>query len=215
MADLLHDQIEVLKDAARSAGSIVVDTVLNGHDGDSVLTAGLNAEEFIKVMWHCRPKIVYIHATRFEALADTLVAMDIEEADEEEVAGNSQVKALVKKWKSHEGEVSTLLGAFVVDGVLHVSMRQPDWVDIFEAEAEGLGDALSEEARVASARMEQEARSRIRDLAVRLCDHPKFNGPPRPSKEKRAFLAREMFPDVEEYMIRLIVDEATNLEFVR
>ena len=57
MADILHDQIEVLKNAAEAAGSVVIDTVLQGPEGEGVLTAALNADEFVKVLAHCRPRI--------------------------------------------------------------------------------------------------------------------------------------------------------------
>ena len=138
MADVLHDQIDVLKDAARAAGSVVVDTVLDGPGGEGVLTTALNADEFVKVMAHCRPRIVYLHVGRFEPLADALTAMDIDESVDEEIANDRRVKALVKKWTFRGGEVSTLLATFMADGVLHISMRQPDWMDDFKTEAEDL-----------------------------------------------------------------------------
>lgn len=159
MADILHDQIDVLKNAAQASGSIVVDTVLDGSDGEGVLTAALSADEFVKVLAHCRPRIVYLHASRFEPLADALIAMDVD--NEEEIAKDRRVKALVKKWTSQEGEVSTLLATFIADGVLHISMRQPDWVDDFESDAEDLADVMANEASEASSRAEQEERIRL------------------------------------------------------
>jgi plasmid stabilization system protein ParE len=212
MEDELLEEVGVLRKAAEAAGSLVVDAVLKGHDCDGVLMAAPEPDDFLKVMAHCSPRVFYLHVETFDALRDTLVVMEAD--DDEEVAKDGRVKNLVRKWKARDGKVSLILAAFVADGVLHVSMRQPEWTDEFEAEAEEIANTLSEETHEAAARTEREARDRIRELATRLCEHPKFNGPPRPSREKRAALASHLFPECGEYEIRLVVEEATNLDFV-
>jgi len=211
----LAERLELVRNTALECGSAIVTAIMvitNQQDGYKV---SLGLDEFLSLLSQCRPRIVYHHANEFDAEENLLIELNVEEEEDgtELLSKNSQFKALIKKWTKKNGQVSSFIASFVMDGVLHVVWEQPTWIDEFEAEAKELDSSLTEGRRHVADQKKKADRARFGDAARELCKHPRFNAG-RWSFEKREYLAKTLFPNVDDHEIRIIVEEATNMGWI-
>lgn len=212
----LTEKIELVRKTTLECGSSLVTALLVLPDEQSGYRVTLALDDFLSLMDQCRPRIVYLHSDMFDADEDLRIHLDVEDDDKdgnEVLSKNSKFKALVKKWAKKNGQVSTIASSFVVDNVVHLVWEQPAWIDEFEVDAEDLQSSLAEGMRLVKEQRARTDHARFSDAAKELCNHPKFSAG-RPSFEKREYLARSLFPELDDYAIRSIVEEATNMDWL-
>jgi hypothetical protein len=213
----LTEKIELIRKAALDSGSAIVAALLVLSDEQGGYRVTLGPNEFLSLLGQCRPRIVYLHSDMFDADEDLRFQLDVEGDDEDEnelLSKNGKFKALVKKWVKKNGHVSAIASSFMLDSVLHVVWEQPTWIDEFEADAEDLESSMADERRLVREQRAKADRARFSDAAKELCNHPRFNAG-RWSFEKREYLAKGLFPDLDDHAIRSIVEEATNMDWVK
>lgn len=213
----LKEKMELVRKTALDSGSAIVNAVVIVSEDSSGYAVNLGFDQCLSLLSQCRPRIVYCHDESFDAEKALRVLLDMEDDDEDEIeilSKNSGFKALTKKWAKKNGVTSLLVVNFVVDGVLHMVLEQPEWVDEFESEGEEIESSIAEAIRLESVKSLSAERKQFRDAAKALCDHPRFREG-KWSREKREYLAKGLFPDFDDRAIRSIVEEATNMDWVK
>lgn len=213
MAGILEDRYLGLVQAASECGSLIASAVLLSKD-NSDYQVQLPLEEFISVFRHCRPRMLYVVADQFEARAALVAYLEIDEEDEEEFFGRPEARAMIKRVVHRDGELASLLASFVFDGVLHSVFEQTKWLDEFESRADELDTLLANEGHQQEEHVIKITAAKISEQAKALCAHVKFNDG-RPSKEKRIYLARFLFPDLDRRELHDLVEEATNMDWLK
>ncbi|MFM0279989.1 hypothetical protein P0D75_18420 [Paraburkholderia sediminicola] len=208
----LEDQFERIESVARESGSAIVDAVLN-LDNDSAYMVKLSLDNFLVLIAHCRPRVVYAVADKFDAKKSLLARLEVDDDDIENVLARPEVKALIKQAAHHNGELGNFIASFMTDGVLHTIFEETSWADEFDISVDALEESLADHHRKLFERESALEAANLVALAKRLCEHPKFSEG-RASHEKRTYLARTLFPDTDMSDIRRIVDEATNMNWL-
>jgi hypothetical protein len=219
--ETLDAQFERIGQAANESESHLVEAVLRSENQEGYRVT-LSLDAFLALLKSCKPRVIYAFANRFnarEGLIDELLPepnVDDEEADldgtdaEKALLANPKVAPLIREFKCYDGKVESFLATFVVDGVLHSVFEQEDWALAFENGVSELKTLLRAERRNSEDAEYEAQRAQMHEHAKTLCAHPKF-ADGRPSKEKREYLAQSLFPQLDERVLSLIVDEATNM----
>ena len=211
----LAERLELLRKAALECGSALVTAILGATNQQGGYKADLGLDEFLNLLRQYRPRIIYLHAEEFDAEKNLLSELSIVDEDgNEPLSKNSQFQTQIKKWAKKNGQISLFLASFIMAGVLHVVWEQPTWIDEFEAQAKELDSSLTEERRRMDDQKKKAERARFGDVARELCKHPRFNAP-RWSFEKREYLAKSLFPELDDSEIRIMVEEATNMSWIQ
>jgi hypothetical protein len=204
--------LERICTSAKDAGSLVVDAVIKPNLESGVLVADLDLDDFVGLLAHCKPRALYLRAEKFEAEVDALDLLDLDSEDED--ARIPLLKTVVKRWTKRDGEISGIYASFMLDGVHNIYVMSPDWYDEFDEQVEEVAEAIREvrSGRVATQR--EGITQIIKGHARKLRKNPHFNAIPKPSREKRMYLAREVFPGLDDMVIQQVVDEAINMEWL-
>jgi hypothetical protein len=209
-----------LSDAAADVGALVVKQFLDISERNTAPRVNLDVDAAISVIRHARPRLVYLAETAFEfdsEIAEVIeTACDEEDESEEE---NSQfiehpmLAKLTKKWRKYDGKQCMTIAAFVVDSVLHICVSQPAWRNELDSDLE----SFEEEVRVALIAernlLDKHDSKEVREKATLLAAHPSFNAG-RTSFEKRAFLAENLFPDIEPQKVQDVTRRAEALDWL-
>jgi hypothetical protein len=210
----LKDHLELINKASRESGSAIVTALVPINVNEGVHTVRLDLDSFLQLLSECRPRVVYIQIGEFESEENLRSVLDVEMADEDPVSESALFKTLVKRWAKFNGEIDQYAASFMIDGVLHVVFTQTNWFDEFETAAEELTHSLGEQKFRAAEQKQMAERVRLAASVKQLNEHPVFHAG-RPSFEKKKYLAKKLFPNAEEEEIRVIVDEATNENWLR
>jgi hypothetical protein len=223
--ETLAARFDRIGQAARESNSRLVEAVLKSENQEGYRVQ-LSLDAFLELLKSCKPRVLYAFGNTFSA-RDTLIDELLTESDddveeeadmegtdsEKQLLADPRVKPLLEEFAHYDGQMESFLVTFVVDGVLHSVFEQETWAANFENGVQAL-EALfdAERNRVLECEFESD-RAELRQHAERLCAHPKFNEG-RPSREKREYLARSLFKDLDGREISWIVDEATNMQWL-
>lgn len=213
----LDSTIEQIRASAQEAKSYVVETLPESDRQDGYRVA-LSLDGFVELIKHIKPRILYLHASTFNARQDSLAillpGLESSEDTQHEMLNRQEVVNLVKRFKQHDGGHDTFIATFVVDGILHSLYERASWFEEFQSEAGDLQARYEAVQDEEDERSEEMDRKKVREYATKLCENPKFNEG-RPSREKRTYLAQSLFSDLTEDEICEVVDEATNLGWLK
>jgi len=189
---------------AESVGALVVESVVALERAS--LSATVTYPEFLAILAHMKPRLVYVSVERFDAALSTRLSFEIED-DEAGTLDFPAVKRFMAQWGHRDGEVYRILLGLMADGVFHTVVKEAEWLAKFDEEA----DSVFEEAeREAEAQRAGEIRLKTEKLDVlvkQLIADPRFSGP-KVGIAKRQTLARALFPDFDAATIKEIVQEA-------
>jgi hypothetical protein len=218
----LEEEVEAIGQAATAIGARMVWTIPVAENDSRTLVATLEFAEFLALIPHARPRVVYLWKRGFEAHAMALHSLidndddTGEEVDEEvgnEIANDARFASIVKRWCSRDGEIGSFVASFILDGILHTAVESEAWLDEFNDDVSELAESLGEDTEGEEARIAAAELAEIRDKAKQLAADPLFNGP-KVSRAKREYLARHLFADMEERTISFIVEEAENMQWL-
>jgi hypothetical protein len=208
----LETVFERIVSAVRESGGVIVQSMLRA-DSDPGYRVNLSLQDFLLLVGHCRPRVVYAFADKFDARESLLIHLEIEDDDADDFMAKPEVKAIIEQAASHNGELGSFIVNFFADGVLHTVCERASWVAEFEESADALQQSLDEQGWMRNEEREALESEDFRAKAKQLCEHSKFNDG-RPSHDKRSYLARSLFPDVDGTDIHRIVNEATNMSWL-
>lgn len=198
---------------AKECGALIVETVLS-LETRHVPVAAVPATEFVSLIRHIRPRLVYLVVASFDAIEDAEVALDVDAESPDE---GSRAKEFAAKWHDRNGQSSRLVIGVMCDGVVHGAIETVDWFDVFDSESVALKEEL-EEARAEREERDLEEseqataigqRNRIAPLVKKLIADPRFSAS-KVGVAKRTVLAQALFPDLDKETIRAIVEQAEN-----
>lgn len=211
----MPSEIDNFANAVRAATSAANTVVVDGFPADATaaIRVTLDTDETVRLIQVTKPRLLYFHEDRFDYDSETdecLADLGIETSDDIDI---SPLSALKRYRKSFNGQLCLVYVGFVADGVLHLCFEEAEWYVEFQQEIRELSERLSvvlaENRKNSDLQSALEAKRKARILA----DDPAFNYN-RPSREKRTYLAQEMFPECDYREITLIVDEATNIDYL-
>jgi hypothetical protein len=227
--ETLEAHFESIRQAAQDSASFVVDAVLSSEHQEGFQIV-LPLDSFIGLLKSCKPRVIYAFANPFntrDALSELLLASDDEADDdvdgqmdeegrsdkENRLLADARVAALVEAFEGFDGQIESFIASFVVEGVLHTVYEKSDWAENFQNGVDELNALLRVELTESRGAEYEVNQAKTRECAQTLSTHPKFiEG--RPSREKREYLARSLFPELSESEIFAIVDEATNMQWL-
>jgi hypothetical protein len=211
----LEARFAKLGQTAKDSGSFVVAATLPAEEDDKYQVQ-LELDVFMSLLSACRPRVLYVHRYGFEARASLApwFQLDDEEEGTEREDDPPSIAELLGQVARYEGELCSFMASFFVDGVRHTAYEGTGWLNKFQDDAREAVEALNEERqREDDAESELDA-AKTREYATTLSEHPKFNEG-RVSREKREYLAQSLFPDLDDMEISGVVDEATNMNWLK
>jgi hypothetical protein len=224
MSASIQSVVEAVGQVATKSGAYVVAGLLIGEEESQTLVVDLEVAEFLALISHAKPRVIYLLKGEFEAHAMALAgltddadeAADVEEENEtpdDEIAADPRFRSLVKRWQARDGQSGTVVASFMVDGVLHRIVESETWVDDFRDEVSELAEALGTEADNKYAEDATIEAAEIERMAKQLLADPLFFGP-KVSRAKREYLAKHKFAGADEQTISLVVEEAENMHWL-
>jgi hypothetical protein len=211
----MPSEMDIFASGVKAAGSAVQAVVVDGFPADAgaAIRVTLDSDQIVRLIGVTKPRLLYLHEGWFDCeseIDDCLADLGIETGDDIDI---SPLSALKRNGKSYNGQLCIVYAAFVADGVLHLCFEEAEWYVEFQQKITD----LSERQRVILAENRKNSNMQsaleIKRKASILAASPEFNFN-RPSREKRAYLARDMFPESDEWEIERLVDEATNTDFL-
>lgn len=195
-----------------STGITVVDAF--PANGAGFTCVQLKADEMLRILAVARPRFVYLHEQWFDfkqELSDISVDLNTHDGDRVDI---SPLSALNSYGKRHDGELCLAYVAFVADSLLHLCFVEAEWFTSFQVEASELVDRLKIVSRENQKNADFKVALDIKAKAATLADHAAFNLN-RAGREKRIYLAEQLFPECDYSTISRIVDEATNIDWLK
>ncbi|AYG59930.1 hypothetical protein [Rhizobium jaguaris] len=192
-----------LKEAAAECGALLLEAVLP-VEGRGGFIASVSFGEFLNLIRHAKPKIVYLITTSFDAaeeLGDNF--------EEDDISDLPEAKKIIAIWRSHDGQACRVAAGLMCDGILHRAIEQTDWLEEFEGEIEQLVTELLQQQEISERELQAAKEKTIILKAKQLMGDSRFNGP-KVGTGKRTALAQHLFPDLDQPTIRAIVDRAIN-----
>lgn len=196
--------------AAAEAKALLVDAIVSTTDRTTMPVIRLEPSDAIKAIQHLTPKVVCIYRSEFDLELELSNA--VEEVLEEDGAGGQEpdpapIRKALKKWQSRNGETSSVIACFIVDGVFYSSISTPDWQDEFDEHKTESIDAARRALSDDAQSRETNTRAEIRERGAALAAHASFNAG-RPSFDKRLFLAEQLFPDLDDQQLHEVTSYA-------
>ena len=190
-----------VREAAHELGSLVIDTAVEA--GKRIPVAVVNEGEFLSLVRHIRPRLIYLNEQTFDP--DALF-------EDDEIGEFPKAKALAKGWRRWNGQVARVYAFVVADGVLHGLQIDADWYGPVEEAADALVKELGggENIDVDMTARAAADRKIIESKAALLVKDARF-AMPKATKAKKQLLAETLFPDVEHRLLWAIVDRADAL----
>ena len=211
----IQSEIAAFAANVRAVASSASATVVDGFPNNvtSLVSVQLEADEMLRVLTIVRPRLLYLHEQWFDfedEVRDISEGVSEEENDKVDI---SPLSALNIYRKIHDGELCLTYVAFVADFVLHLCLEEADWFMSFQSDAseltEKLNIVLSENRKNADIKSVLDIKKKAAELAA----NPAFNLN-RAGREKRTYLAENLFPECDGIAIMRIVDEATNINWL-
>jgi hypothetical protein len=200
-----------VRTAVASGHTIIVDGF--PFEAAAAIRVNLGSDEMLRLISVIKPKLLYIHESWFDCtsiMEDLLNDLGAADGDNVDI---SPLSALKRYGKEHDGQLCLVYLAFVFDDVLHLCLEEAEWYDAFQTDAadnmERLKSVLSDNRK----NSDMQSALEVKRKATILANDPAFNHN-RPSKEKRAYLAQQLFPECEDWEIWRIVEQATNIDYL-
>lgn len=141
--ETLAQKLESVRaEATKNGAMIVTPLLLDPEKSHGPLTILLSVDEMKALIGHLKPRVLFVVEATFDALSEVLTELDDGETDEQELVEKKRVKALLKRWQKHEGEICRVVISMMVDGMLYHTMEESEWLSNFQTEVEELADEL-------------------------------------------------------------------------
>jgi hypothetical protein len=207
-------EIEQFAKQIRSVASMAQAIVADGFpmDGASLAQVQLDVEEMLRLVSVLKPQLLYLQEQWFDAaseIADCSEGLEVDGADEIDI---SPLSILRKRNKIYDGSLCLVCVGFVVNSVLHFTVDEPEWYTEFQTDLEQQVERLKVIQLENLKNSNLNSALEIKRKASVLAKHPAFNFN-RPSRDKRTYLAEEIFPECNYAEISQIVDEATHIDW--
>jgi hypothetical protein len=200
--DFSLDQIVTnARAAASDCGAMIVEAFVSL---DSIPVAAVSSSEFPRLIAHVKPKLVYVSTTMFDAREQI---MDALETDDETSLGHGLSNKLISAWRSRNGETCRINLALMCDAVLHVLVQEAEWFADFETAAEALSAEMETLQQEIDRKGQIAERNKRSSYVEQLIADPRFSAA-KVGVAKRTVLAEALFPDLEQNVIRSIVEQA-------
>jgi hypothetical protein len=209
----LSGVVEQLKRTAADLGLVVCSQAPIIPDEMPMILWDRNPDEYVQLAHDAGAKLLYYevrvydpdHAVKREILGDD------EEEEEEEAEGNQwlmqRARDAIKPWEYRRGEISSVRSAWFVDGVAHTYFVWAPWQ---AAPSDVLTGTVKEGRQIARDQRVELSRERtqlLHRLAEEMARHERF--PDAKSEEKREFMAKRLFPELESYEAERVADRAS------
>jgi hypothetical protein len=184
-------------------GGLVIEAVVSIQ---GVPAVSIDGSDFLALIKHVRPRVAYVFVSKFdaeEAIFDALGGAD------DIVRGHRSTKKLIGAWRTRNGEIMDVSLEMMCDGVMHAALERAGWLDEFEQAAEAVTLEIDLAKGEAERREETAQREKNSTYIKKLMADPRFSSG-RPSAAKRALLAKRLFPELDDGVIKAIVAEAAN-----
>jgi hypothetical protein len=200
--DFSLDQIVAnARAAASDCGAMIVEAIVSL---ESIPVAAVTSSEFPRLIAHVKPKLVYVSTTTFDAREQIMDALG---TDDETSLDHGSSKKLISAWRSRNGETCRIVLALMCDVVLHVLVQDAEWFADFEAAAEALSAELDTLQQEIDQKGRIAERNKLSSYVKQLIADPRFSAA-KVGVAKRTVLAEALFPDLEQNVIRSIVEQA-------
>jgi hypothetical protein len=215
-------RVEAIRIAAETNSAKIVSALVLGGSDSGIPAVALGLAEFVDLIAHVRPKVLYLWEQRFDAQVmaiediegdDTTDDEDMEEEVASEMLEDARFKTLVKRWRTRDGQISRLAGSFMMEGILHVLFESEAWAEEFDSEVQQLAESFAQHHADKLIALRAEAAAAIREKARQLSADPMFNAP-KVSRAKREYLALHLFAGADDRTIGMIVEEAEKLDWL-
>ena len=211
--NLRNNEAEALgaavKEAAVTAGSILVHAAVEMRDEGSFPTVFVNSEDAVKIINAITSRVIYLVEQAFDLAGELETAL--EEFDEIGVENSAvELKAMQRQFAKYNGQIGATIVSFMVDGVLHTAMATATWHDEFSDAVETILENAREIASVGQDSKNSERAKAIERNALVLVKHQSFNHG-RVSFDKRMALAETLFQDCDPQTLSEITRRAENL----
>jgi hypothetical protein len=223
LKSLSEELLQAVQRTATAMGARVVPALVTGSD--TVPTAFLEADDFTSLFHHSAARVVYVRERRFSA--KTMVmdqieenesgfidAADIEEDLQQYIGRTSELQSLVTRWTNCDGLLCSVTATFMMDGIMHVVMRNEAWLSEFEADVDGVLEDIQHHLDDRREKAQEMVRRDIVAKARTLAGHPRFSEA-RLSPAKREALARLVFPETDDWLVKQAVEEAATLAWLQ
>jgi hypothetical protein len=215
--------VQTIRQMATDIGARVISTLVNGSD--KVPTAFLEPDDFIGLFHRSAARVVYVMERRFGA---EIMAMDqieenesgiIDTADFEDdvkqyVGTTPEFQSLVTRWTNYDDLLCSVTAVFMMDGIMHIIIRNEAWLSEFEEDADRILETLQQHLDDRRQKDQEMARREMVAKARTLANHPQFSAA-QPSVAKQEALARLVFPEAEDWLVKQIVNEAAALVWLQ
>lgn len=191
--------VQDFRAAAQQASALVIASLVSTPK--MAITAAVDPDEFLALIQHTRPRVIYIMEQTFNAN---------DYFEDGNLAEHPRVKALGTAWRKHNGQIARVSAAIMVDQVLHMLIQDAPWLEEFEAAAEALEEELDIADDEDPAERAAEERKLIEQKGKILAADPRFVMP-KATKSKREHLAGILFPEVDPRLLWAIVDKAESI----
>jgi hypothetical protein len=173
----------------------------------NAVAVAVEAAGFAALVRHIRPRLVYLVTTTFDAKEEAISEIELDDQDEDWIREQKALKALVKQWRSRDGETCRLGLGLMCDGILHGIVEEADWLSDFEEEIEAVKESVERDRQERLAKEESERKKKLAAKVRMLIADTRFTAP-KVGIAKRTALARVLFPDLSHEDIRMIVEQA-------
>ena len=202
---------EHLTRLAESCGAIVIDG-LPVH-ADNLAIVVLEAPEFFRALTAAPPRLVYLQRFIFDLEGEIDSALESLEEVIDDADLRTRFHHLARVGTAHNGAICQSCAAFFADGLLHFSETVADWYEQFQEFIAVHVDEARADLRAERDRRSSHLDNENRAKAEELARHSAFNFG-RVSFEKRLLLAKQLWPDQEEWELRGITDEAQKIDWL-
>lgn len=211
----MPSELEIFADQVRSVASASKAVLVDGFPANATaaIHVTLDSDEMLRLVGIVRPRLLYVHEEWFDcdaAIEDCLKNLGVETGDDIDI---SPLSVLKRHSKAYNGKLCVAYIGFVTDSVLHLCLEESEWYTEFQIEVEDLSERLKAVLAENRNKSNLQVALEVKKKAKILVKNPAFNFN-RAGREKRTYLAEELFPDSDWREISQIVDEATNIDFL-
>ncbi|WP_158921507.1 hypothetical protein [Acidisphaera sp. S103] len=151
LKSFIEEFVQIIRRTAADTGARVIPTLVTGSD--KVPTAFLEPDDFVGLFRHSAARVIYITERRFNAETMAMGQMEenesgvIDTADFEDdvkryVGRIPEFQSLVTRWTNCDGLLCSVTATFMMDGIMHVIMRNETWLSEFEEDADRILEDL-------------------------------------------------------------------------
>lgn len=196
---------EGIRAAAEECGARIIPALPSVSN--SSIAVPVDAAEFVELVRHIRPRLIYLVATPFDAEEEAFTEIGLDDQDDDWIHEQKALIALVKRWRRRDGETCRLGFGLMYDGVFHGIVEDADWLSDFEEEIEAVKESVERDRQERLAKEESERKKKLATKVRTLIADSRFTAP-KVGVAKRTALARVLFPDLSHEDVRMIVEQA-------